>query len=99
MLASAEADPSSIDKMLLPDLLDPNLATYLSRSICDLVDGCRSSDGLWDGAPFRPGTAYYNTLVQASLLGRAYALLAGQDVETDNPYLRDLEEDDYLGME
>jgi len=37
--------------------------------------------------------------VQASLLGRAYALLAGQDVETDNPYLRDLEEDDYLGME
>jgi len=37
--------------------------------------------------------------VQASLLGRAYALLAGQDVETDNPYLRDLEEDDYVGSE
>jgi len=33
------------------------------------------------------------------LLGRAYALLAGQNVETDHPYLRDLEEDDYVGVD
>jgi len=44
-----------------------------------------------------PLTTY--ALVQASLLGRAYALLAGQNVETDHPYLRDLEEDDYVGVD
>ena len=37
--------------------------------------------------------------MQASLLGRAYALLADQNVETDHPYLRDLEEADYVGSE
>lgn len=58
-----------------------------------------SLQGLWGVDPSRPGTAYRNVLVQASLLGRAYALLAGQNVEIDNPYLRDLEEDEFVGVE
>jgi len=58
-----------------------------------------SLQGLWGVDPSRPGTAYRNVLVQASLIGRAYALVASHNVETDNPYLGDLEEDDYVGVE
>ena len=99
IIISATADPSSIDKLLLTNILDPDLPAILGRSIAESADRCVTPELNWGGDPSRSASAQRGACITATLLGRAYALLAGDNIDSRGSYLGDLQEEDYIGEE
>ena len=99
IIVSAKADPSSIDKLLLTNLLDPNLPAILGRSIAECADRCVTPELCWGGDPSWAASDQRDACIIATLLGRAYALLAGDNIDSRGSYLGDLQEEDYIGEE
>ena len=99
LLVAAAADPSSIDKLLRFHILDADLPKTLAASISESVNRCITPESTWGGDPSRSPRATYDAFINAALLGRAYALLAGTDTGASRSYLGDLEEGDYVGQE
>lgn len=99
IIVSARSDPSSIDGLLQSCILDPFLPIALHASISDSVNRYVTPECQWGGDPSRSLSATYDAFVSAALLGRAYALLAGDRRDSPTSYLGDLEEEDYIGQD
>lgn len=99
LIAGADLDPYSIDELLKPRILDPDLPHELCSNIAESANRSVAPESWCGGDLSRPSGALRNAFLIAALLGRAYALLAGHGSGANHPYLGDLQENDYIGSE
>ncbi|KAJ6554565.1 hypothetical protein B0H19DRAFT_1154054 [Mycena capillaripes] len=75
LLIAANQDPSAIDALLVPHLLDPDLPAALAFMLEGLTHQTVTPPHLWGGDPTVPRNVYITSFVHATVLGRAFALL------------------------
>ncbi|CAK5280406.1 unnamed protein product [Mycena citricolor] len=83
LLNAAHHNPHDIDALLLPELLDTNLAPALGFMIHDVVTQSVTPPLYWGGDPVVPMTAYINCAVHATMIGRTFSLLSSSTPSAD----------------
>lgn len=76
LFMAAHSDPNSIDDLLIPNLLDASLPQALAFLIQGTITQGVTPPLYWGGDPRVSRSNYINTIVHATMIGRAFSLLS-----------------------